>query len=379
MASKYDVYSSEIDSLLKDGKTPTQIASMLLEKLPEGTTHQAIRYYIKERKRKIQPDEIKGRFQLIDDECEKVGIPSDSVKYAWYKGEGISMFFKKEYTFQQLKEEIIDSIKEYAPKYPTIIYPKYEDGHLLVIDPADIHLNKLCSAFETGDAYTIEIAVNRVKEGVAGILRKAAPYSVDKIMLIIGNDILHTDNARSQTTSGTPQDTQLMWYDAFLIGKKLLIEVIEMLLTLAPVHVQYDPSNHDYMTGFLLAQTIEAWFSRVENITFNVSIAHRKYYRYGNSLIGTSHGDGAKETDLALLMAHESEHWQSCKHRYFYIHHIHHKKSKDYMSVCVEALRSASGTDSWHHRQGFQHSPKAIEGFLHHKEHGQIARFTHLF
>jgi len=28
---------------------------------------------------------------------------------------------------------------------------------------------------------------------------------------------------------------------------------------------------------------------------------------------------------------------------------------------------------------GFQHSPKAIEGFLHSKEHGQIARFTHLF
>ena len=63
----------------------------------------------------------------------------------------------------------------------------------------------------------------------------------------------------------------------------------------------------------------------------------------------------------------------------FYIHHIHHKKSKDYMSVCVEALRSPSGTDSWHHRNGYQHSPKAIEGFLHHAEHGQVARFNHLF
>lgn len=49
------------------------------------------------------------------------------------------------------------------------------------------------------------------------------------------------------------------------------------------------------------------------------------------------------------------------------------------MSVCVEALRSPSGTDSWHHRNGFAHAPKAIEGFIHHKEHGQVARITHLF
>jgi hypothetical protein len=49
------------------------------------------------------------------------------------------------------------------------------------------------------------------------------------------------------------------------------------------------------------------------------------------------------------------------------------------MSVCVETLRSPSGADSWHHRNGYQHAPKAIEGFIHHPEHGQVARLTHLF
>jgi len=79
-------------------------------------------------------------------------------------------------------------------------------------------------------------------------------------------------------------------------------------------------------------------------------------------------------------MAQEaSEHWHKFKHRYVYIHHIHHKMSNDYGSVCVESLRSPSGTDSWHSRNGYAHSPKAIEGFIHHPEHGQIARITHLF
>ncbi len=81
-----------------------------------------------------------------------------------------------------------------------------------------------------------------------------------------------------------------------------------------------------------------------------------------------------------MLMAHEAiENWGNTKHKYIYTHHIHHKQSKDFMSVNVESLRSPSGTDSWHHRNGYVHSPKAVEGFIHSKIHGQVARITHLF
>jgi len=316
----------------------------------------------------------------LETECETVGIPTTDVNHYWYKGEHFSIHVNnKKINLWDLKDKMIEEMKSYSPKYPVIIYPKIKDSHLLVIDPADIHIGKLCTAFETGDNYNQDIAVVRVKEGVLGILHKAQPYNIEKILFIIGNDILHVDNAKSSTTAGTFQDSNIMWYDAFKIAFKLYIDVIEILLTVAPVHIQYDPSNHDYVHGFLLAQSIEAWFRTNKNITFNTSIAHRKYYKYNTNLIGTTHGDGAKETDLALLMAHESKEWNECKHRYFYVHHIHHKKSKDYMSVCVEALRSPSGTDSWHHRNGYQHAPKAVEGFIHHPEHGQISRITHLF
>ena len=83
------------------------------------------------------------------------------------------------------------------------------------------------------------------------------------------------------------------------------------------------------------------------NITFDTTIAHRKYFTYGKNLIGSTHGDGAKEQDLSLLMVEEaSKTWSETKHRYIYTHHLHHKKSKDYGTVNVEAMRSASGTDS---------------------------------
>lgn len=320
-------------------------------------------------------------YKGVVEECEVAGIPADSVNHGWYKGKSWSLHFNgKQKSYLELRDDIIADMKAFAPTYPSLYYPKIKDGHLLIVDPADIHIGKLCSAIETGEEYNEHIATERVKEGVNGIINKVQGFEIDKILLIIGNDILHIDNPKSTTTSGTHQDSSLMWYDAFMVAKKIYIDVIERLIQIAPVHIQYDPSNHDYMSGFFLADSIGSWFTNCKSVTFNITPAHRKYFTYGKNLIGTTHNDGAKETDLALLMAHEaSEYWANCKHRYFYTHHIHHKKSKDYMSVCVESLRSPSGTDSWHHRNGYQHAPKAIEGYLHHKEHGQIARLTHLF
>ncbi len=339
-----------------------------------------------EGKNGIKSDELKLTglkidYQGVIDECEIAGIPADSVNHGWYKGKSWSLHFKgQDKSYFEIRDEIIADMQSYAPVYPNIYYNEIKDGHLLVIDPADLHIGKLCSGFETGEDYDSQIAVTRVREGVHGILQKAQGFNIDKILFIIGNDILHVDTPRSTTTAGTSQDTSGMWYDNFLIAKKIYIEIIETLLQIAPVHVQYDPSNHDFTNGFFLADSVYSWFSKCEGVTFNVSIAHRKYFQYGKNLIGTTHGDGAKTADLPLLMAQEASHfWHESKHRYMYIHHIHHKMSKDYGSVCVEALRSASGTDGWHHRNGYQFAPKAIEAFIHHKVHGQIARLTNIF
>jgi hypothetical protein len=35
-----------------------------------------------------------------------------------------------------------------------------KDSYLLVIDPADIHIGKLCSSFESGESYNNQIALN---------------------------------------------------------------------------------------------------------------------------------------------------------------------------------------------------------------------------
>lgn len=373
--TKYQQYENQIKELIQIYSKNAKVAKIILGENASSKEVDVLRKYVSSIRN------VGTRNASIN-----LGVDTSNVKHLWLKDKDSSLFVKnpdykeqQEKDFEQLSKALLNDLKAYIPKYDKIVYEDKKDAHLLVIDPADVHIGKLCSAFEVGETYNNQIAVKRVLQGVKGILEKSKGYDIDKIVLIIGNDILHIDSPKRQTTSGTPQDTDGMWHTNFLIAKQLYVDVIEILMQIAPVQIIYNPSNHDYTHGFFLAQVIETHFRKCENVSFDVSIAHRKYFTYFNNLIGSTHGDGAKPQDLPLLMAHESKDWVNCKHKYIYTHHLHHKVSKDYMGVCIETLRSPSGTDSWHHRNGYQHAPKAIEGFLHHKEFGQICRFTHLF
>ncbi len=318
---------------------------------------------------------------LLEQECIASGIDINSVRHYWYKSKLFSIFAKpKDKSILELKKELMKDMDSHSPKYPVIKRKKNKDAHCLVVDPADIHIGKLADKYETGDDYNSNIAIKRVKEGVNGLLDKTSSFPIDQIVLIIGNDILHTDTPKRTTTSGTPQDTDGMWYTNFILAKTLYVDIIEQLLTVANVHVIHNVSNHDYMAGWYLAEAVKSWFRLSKNITFDTNMTHRKAYVYHNNLIGTTHGDGAKSHELPLLLAQEfKQEWANTTHRYIYEHHIHHKRSKDHVGVTIESVRSASGADGWHSRNGFDHAPKAIEAFLHHKTQGQIARFVHIF
>ncbi len=333
--------------------------------------------------RKFVATVLDPQLQRLEEESVNAGLNANDVKHAWIKDDNASLFVKnpnfKEADREEMFRELVESLQEYSPKFPKLKRIKDEDSYCLVVDPADLHVGKLALEMETGEEYNCQIAVQRTLDGVRGILNKAKGFKIEQIVFVGGNDILHTDNPRRTTTSGTPQDTDGMWYQNFLIAKQLYVDVLEILIGVADVHFVFNPSNHDYTNGFFLATVIQTYFRKCKNITFDCSIAHRKYFRYHDNLIGTTHGDGAKQADLPLLMAHECKDWSETSHRYIYTHHVHHKTAKDFIGVTVESLRSPSGTDSWHSRNGYTGAVKAVEGFIHCKKNGQIARLTHIF
>ena len=313
-----------------------------------------------------------------------------SVKH-WQSASGefrFSIVTKEDITANEtdILKTVSSFIENHSPHYPSIKRKIKLNNHLLVINPADIHIGKYANHIETGDGYNVEIACERVLEGLQGLIDKSKGFEVDRVLFCIGNDVLHIDNVYNTTTAGTNQDVDGKWWEHFEIALALYVKCVEILREIAPVDVIHSMSNHDYQSGFHLAHALKSWFRNDSEVTFDISVAHRKYYKYGKNLIGLEHGDGAKLQNLPLTMAQERPLlWSETTHRYWYLHHLHHKvkhkwlDAKDFIGVTVEYMRSPSGTDSWHSRKGYVGVPRAVEGFLHQKDSGQVARLVHYF
>lgn len=406
MKSKYEKHRELIVELAKEHNyRPYIVARKLCENLGIPLTGKrkqnpsgSIRDYCKK---------VIDQLNSVSEELNERGISSDDFKHGWIKTKNGSYFIKndKVVNYDEIREGFLQDVKDYAPKYPKVKYKKKEESNLLVIDIADLHINKLTSSYETGEKdKTLKEFKKELFDKIRLLVKRTSFFNISNIVFVGGNDVLHVDNPHNTTTSGTRQDVSMMWYDAFVEARKLYVEVIEYLLTFAPVHFVFVPSNHDYMSGFHLAQNIEAWFSKCKNVSFDISPAHRKYFHYGNNLIGLTHGDGAKEVELPDLMKIEAkEAYANSEFCYWYTHHIHHKDKSNYKGknrvnlekdyrdvkvintglnihkqpnrVHVEYLRSANGTDSWHHRNGYQHTPRGIECFVHCPINGQIGSF----
>jgi hypothetical protein len=163
-------YKQEAVELFAEGKlNKTQIAKSLKDKYNLPMSEETVR---KEVCRQIT------KHRALVEECNVIGVPVDKVKYYWHKGKNFSMNVKGDAapSYEEIRDDIIDQMKSYSPQYQHIHRSHSKDGHLLVIDPADIHIGKLASSFETGEDYNNQIAVQRVREGVKGILDKKARW-----------------------------------------------------------------------------------------------------------------------------------------------------------------------------------------------------------
>lgn len=329
-------------------------------------------------------------------------------KHGWLKTETSSIFIKNDQgddmTYEDIRLDLIAEMKRYAPKYPAIKRTKGAK-HMILVDPADVHFQKLSVSEETGYEYNLSIAEKRFNEGVDSLLNKSMVYDIHSIVLILGNDMLHTDNPFRKTTAGTAQDTDGMWWQAFQVAKRCYIKAIEKMLTVADVKLVFCPSNHDYTHGYMLADSIISWFNKNKNVSSFATMAHRKYVKYGQNMIGLTHGDGAKNEDLPNLMLMETR-GQPFKFGYFITHHGHRKDrrvkilgdkkmsqlEKDSFvtlldtgvnydptnSITVEMVRTPSAPDGWHDRNGYVNM-QAMEAFVFHESMGQVARLTHYY
>lgn len=288
-----------------------------------------------------------------------------------------TVYFKKNkptVDFEKLKIELRAS----SPRIPKISYPPTNKNLLLECSIFDTHLAKLCYPPEVGQDYNIKIAYDLFSKAIDYSINSVKNYNIEKVLFIIGQDFLHVDGKNNLTTAGTPQDSDSRFTKIFTTGRKLLIESIEKLKTVAPVDIICAIGNHEENSMFHLADCIECRYWNDENVVVNNSPMTRKYYQWGKNLIGVTHGDKVKIMDLALLMANEEPKlWAATTYRYWRLGHWHHQKMwiDEKTGVIIEVLPAVSSADSWHSAKGFVNNIRGAVSSIYDKDHGLINKF----
>ena len=270
--------------------------------------------------------------------------------------------------------------------------PHDEENNLLEVSIFDLHLGKLAWSGETGENFDTKIASARFIEAIEQLVYRATSHRFDRILFPIGNDFFNSDNIQNTTTNGTPQDEDLRWQKTFDVGLNLLVDGINLLKqTGRPVDVLVIPGNHDFQRSYYIGSCLSAWFRNDSCVNINNGASPRKYYRFGEVLLGFTHGKYEKEASLPMLMASEEESkkmWSETKFREWHLGHIHRKRNINYtvldksrvlsedFGVVVRYLSSLTGTEEWHHKMGFVGQIKAADGFLWNDKVGLIAHFN---
>lgn len=286
------------------------------------------------------------------------------------------------------KQVILDEIKEYISehkkevgKHPVATKHRSSAECLYEICLPDLHFGKLAHKEEVGEDYDIKIATARAQSAVDELLKRTNTSDIERILFPIGNDLFNVDNQISTTTAGTRQDCDTRFHKMVKTTRRVLVEIIDQLSTIAPVDIPIVVGNHDTITAFMMGEIIEAIYHNNPKIRVDNSASQRKYYQYYFNGFQFTHGNNENHKDLGLIFATEQPRlWADTKFRFCQLGHFHHEKKINYVSLDshqgfqIEILPSLSGSDAWHNSKGYM-ANKSAKSFLYHQTQGEVGSF----
>jgi len=265
------------------------------------------------------------------------------------------------------------------PPPPDVCFsPRKGRGLTVVSHATDLHYGKdgwRLAAKE--DFYSRDVCKERLLRATGDVMERASLLGeVDRVILGVGADWFHIDSHQNKTTKGTPQDNDGNYRRIFIEGSQLAYEHIEMWRAFAPnIEIVAVRGNHDYYSTMMLVLWLEALYRNTPGVKVHAVDEDRHYLRIGKTLLGLTHGDGLKDTDLRGLMAYEAkEMWADSEYWMWLTGHFHSQMVSEQYGVLVEHLPSLAGSDAWHHAHGYVGNRKLLMAHIFDDEHGPIAK-----
>lgn len=273
--------------------------------------------------------------------------------------------------FEKLEKHTEFSTSQYAKiASKDAIAP--DKNKMLLIGVADLHYGLLARE-NLSEEYNMKIAEQRFDNIIDDVIyRKQNDDTIEKVILLIGNDFLSADNVQGTTSRHfTQQDQETNWYEIIESATEMLVKEIDKLKYYFPkVIVMNVKGNHDEMSTFGIMQTLNAYYKNNEQIEINTSCKFRQYIRYGTNLIGLSHNERIQ--DVSKIMAAETgTYFGECRYKLFLMAHLHKQQLlEDDYGVDIRRMPSVVGASAWTAQQGYTGTNKMSQTFVFDKDKG---------
>jgi Icc-related predicted phosphoesterase len=312
---------------------------------------------------------------------------SQNNKNPWYIVEGK---FKPRDLNDVSPEEMVENFREILLKHepPTdfIEPPKHKKlDNMALFNFYDHHIGKRIQADVTGNGkeWTTAIAKESMLCATDYFIDRTKD-EVQKVMFVLGNDLLNIDNPENTTTKGTPQRNDVDYKHLILESEDLLITVLEKLLHYFTVEVVVVPGNHDTNLVFLLGEILKHYFSNNPNIEIDNDLPLLKYKQFGEVALGFVHGSEQikKKYVLPMMMMQQRPDLAKCRYKEFHTGHLHQTRNTQITEVAEEygilmrILPTLSPTCEWANGKGFQ-GQQATECIVYNRDYGPIATYRY--
>ena len=283
-----------------------------------------------------------------------------------------------------LWREWATALAEPLPRAEPITAPvAFLDAALLACYPVGDHHNGMLSwARETGARWDLDIAEQTLARAHDELIASVRPCETALIALL--GDWLHYDSTEAVTpTNRNILDSDTRYPKMIRVGIRAVRRMIERAAARhGRVHVIVEIGNHDLASSLFLAEALANIYESNPRIAIDTSPMHFHYFEWGDVLIGTHHGHGAKMADLPLIMATDQpEAWGRTRHRYWWTGHVHHRNdirvltARDDHQVAVESFRVLAPNDAWAHQKGYR-SIRDMKAIVMHRRFGEVERHT---
>ena len=321
--------------LQSQGLTSREVYTQYFSSISD-TKYSGFRVMLQKWKRKIQADDT-----ILETANLGYGfVPHDATVQVNSKGE-ITQSWVKSKASDSLYLELIENIKNLSA-FPPIEKKKAEPiDRMLEITFDDAHFG----------VATFEDYIETLQDTITII----ESHQYKEINIIIGEDLLHTDDLKGHTSNGTyigEIDVPKAYNDCLRFYFALMEKALEHS---ERVLVTYSIGNHSETLSWTIVQVLKVKFPQAE---YDDSLENdRKVITFGEIFIGVTHGDNIKCSlrDVKELFVEENTMaYALATIKEIHIGHYHVLKETGDINGCVvRRLSTKVPPDRWHKRKGY--------------------------